>query len=98
MAFHAVIIGTQGVYSPRIPARSATKEELYGTTRTYQIAVLHRFPYQLLGDDIYNREAVLDNGIQLLFQLCSTMGGSFSPYISCLVITDFRQRLITVRN
>ena len=64
-----------------------------------QIAVLDRFPYQLLGNNVHDRIAIADNGVELPFQPFLHNGGKGIPvHTVCLVIADLPQGLIAVRD
>ena len=98
MTLWADIVGAQRIHL-RNSCHGSHKGASYGTTGAYQIPVLHRFPYQLLGNDIHHGKAVGNNGMQFLLQtILYNLRKLGSIDFMSLVITDLCQRLITVRD
>ena len=98
MAFLTIIMRTQGINlcdSRHIGNEGRT----YGATRSNQIPILHRFPYQLLRNDIHNGKSVGNNRIQFLFQ---SFFYNIRQYLAIDLmrspVADIRQRLVTVFN
>ena len=96
MAGRAVIMGRQGI-DLCDSGHGRHKGGTYGTTGTHQITVIIGFPYQLLGNNIHNRESIGDNGMKLLLQ---TRGYHLRKLFSVngvgLFITDITQGLIRI--
>ncbi len=69
------------------------------TSGTDQIAVLVAFPHQLLRDDIHDRVAVGNDGVQLSLQPCLHDLGKLRPVqLMSPAIADLPQRLVGIRN
>ena len=89
---------TQGI-DLRDSRHGSHKGASHASPGAHQIPVLHRFPHQLLGDDIHHRKSVLDDGIQLPLQALFHHGRQIGTIdLMGSVIADSGQGLVTVFN
>ncbi len=96
VALWAQVMRAQGIYL-RDPRHIGHKRASHGTAGTHQITVLHRFPHQLLGDNIHHRKPVGDDGVQLLLQpVLHDLRQRLPVQLMCPVVTDLRQLPVTV--